>query len=275
MKRILLTYLVITILMIGICFVVFEIPGRAGHGTHTSFRPDTGSAVSENEDPKIPDESDDLLPDDLDSILVDTKTVPLDTIPSSITVLVNRDYLLPSSYVPAKLVEPKVRFNFEYMADKRLLRKEAARALEKMFRDAKKKKNIILIGVSGYRSYQRQREIYLRNVALRGRSATDTESATPGCSEHQTGLTIDISAASVGYALIQAFGDSREGRWVAKNAHKYGYIIRYPAGKSKITGYHYEPWHIRYVGTTVATYLYENNLTLEEYYGVYTKKKAG
>lgn len=273
MKRILVTYLVITILMVGICFFIFEIPGQAGYGMRTSFVADTGSAISENGDSEIPEESDDLLPDDLDSILVDTKTVPLDTIPNSITVLVNRDYLLPSSYVPAKLVVPKIRFSFEYMDDKRLMRKEAARALEKMFRDAEKKKNIILVGVSGYRSYQRQREIYLRNVALRGRSATDTESATPGSSEHQTGLTIDISSASVGYSLVQAFADSREGRWVAKNAHKYGYIIRYPAKKTKITGYHFEPWHIRYVGTTVATYLYENNLTMEEYYGVYNKKK--
>ena len=143
----------------------------------------------------------------------------------------------------------------------------AADALEKMFRAAEKKK-IILYGVSGYRSYVRQKQIYDQNVTRRGRAATDSVSARPGSSEHQTGLTMDISAASVGLQLDQRFGSTREGRFVAKNAHKYGFIVRYPAGKSKITGYTYEPWHIRYVGVITATYLYKNNLTLEEYYGL-------
>lgn len=272
MKRILVTFLIITAITVGVCYIIFEMPWQTATGTRASVIFETGSAIYGEDEADSSDETEDLLPDDIDSILINRKTVPLDTIPSSITVLVNRDYLLPASYTPANLVEPKIRFSFNYKSDKRLLRKEAARALEKMFRQAEKKKNIILCGVSGYRSYQRQREIYLRNVALFGRSTTDTESATPGSSEHQTGLTIDISCASVSYGLIQAFADSREGRWVAKNAHKFGYIIRYPEGKSKITGYHYEPWHIRYVGTAVATYLYENNLTLEEYYGVRTKK---
>lgn len=208
-----------------------------------------------------------LLPDDLNSIQEVTEAVPLDTIPGSITVLVNRKYLLPSSYAPKDLIEPKIRFSFGYSSDKRKLRKEAAKALEKMFRDAEKKK-VILYGISGYRSYVRQKQIYDLNVARRGKSATDTVSARPGSSEHQTGLTIDISANSVSCQLSQAFGDTKEGRWVAKNAHKYGYIVRYPYGKSKVTGYHYEPWHIRYVGISVATYLYKNKLTLEEYYHV-------
>ena len=208
-----------------------------------------------------------LLPDDLTTIQEPLEAVPLDTIPGSTTVLVNRKYLLPSTYAPADLIEAKIRFSFNYSNDKRKLRKEAAKSLEKMFK-AEKKKKIILYGVSGYRSYARQKQIYDQNVARRGKSATDTVSARPGSSEHQTGLTIDISARSVGCQLSQAFGDTKEGKWVAKNAHKYGYIIRYPYGKSKITGYHYEPWHIRYVGIPVATYLYKNKLTLEEYYHV-------
>ena len=208
-----------------------------------------------------------LLPDDLTTIQEPLEAVPLDTIPGSITVLVNRKYLLPSTYAPADLIEAKIRFSFNYSNDKRKLRKEAAKSLEKMFKAAEKKK-IILYGVSGYRSYARQKQIYDQNVARRGKSATDTVSARPGSSEHQTGLTIATSARSVGCQLSQAFGDTKEGKWVAKNAHKYGYIIRYPYGKSKITGYHYEPWHIRYVGIPVATYLYKNKLTLEEYYHV-------
>ncbi len=224
---------------------------------------------------EMDDEEDSLLPEDLNSILADNPTVPLDTIPSSKTVLVNRKYLLPASYVPANLVEPKVKFSFSYSSDKRKMRKVAADALERLFQ-AGEKEGVILYGVSGYRSYARQKQIYDRNVATRGLEATNAVSAQPGSSEHQTGLTIDVSAKSVAYRLDQSFGDTKEGKWLAKNAHLYGYIIRYPYGKAKITGYSYEPWHIRFVGKTVATYLYENELTMEEYYGVaeYMKKET-
>lgn len=208
-----------------------------------------------------------LLPSDLQSILDPSDAMPLDTIPSSYTALVNRDYLLPANYIPKDLVELKVRFSSDTHDDKRKMRKVAAKALEDMFRAAEKKK-IILYGVSGYRSYERQQSIYNRNVSLHGKKATDALSAKPGSSEHQTGLTIDVSVSSLGCLLTERFASTKEGKWLAKNAHKYGYIIRYPEGKSKITGYSYEPWHIRYVGVTVATYLYKNKLTLEEYYGV-------
>lgn len=213
------------------------------------------------------DEEDSLLPEDLNSILTDNQTVPLDTIPSSKTVLVNRKYLLPSSYVPVNLVEPNVRFSFSYSSDKRKMRKVAADALERLFQ-AGEKDGVILYGVSGYRSYARQKQIYDQNVATRGEEATNAVSAKPGSSEHQTGLTIDVSAKSVSYRLDQSFGDTKEGKWLANHAHLHGFIIRYPYGKEKITGYSYEPWHIRFVGKTVASYLYENELTLEEYYGV-------
>ncbi len=219
------------------------------------------------------DEEDSLLPEDLSSILADNRTVPLDTIPSSKTVLVNRRYLLPSTYVPAKLVEPNVKFSFTYSNDKRKLRKVAATALENLFQ-AGLENGVELYGVSGYRSYARQKEIYDRNIATRGQSATDAVSAMPGSSEHQTGLSIDVSAKSVAYRLDQSFGDTKEGRWLAKNAHLHGFIIRYPYGKSDITGYSYEPWHIRFVGKAVATYLYENKLTMEEYYGVENEMPA-
>lgn len=208
-----------------------------------------------------------LLPSDLQSILDSSDTMPLDTLPGSYTVFVSRDYLLPADYIPKDLVELKVRFSSDTHDDKRKLRKVAADALEDMFRAAEKK-GIILYGVSGYRSYERQQSIYNRNVSLHGKKATDALSAKPGSSEHQTGLTIDVSISSLGCLLTERFAQTKEGRWLAKNAHKYGYIIRYPEGKSKITGYSYEPWHIRYVGVTVATYLYRNDLTLEEYYGI-------
>lgn len=220
-----------------------------------------------NENDTAVEEEDSLLPDDLNSILADNKTVPLDLVPDSITVLVNRVYPLPSDYVPLNLVVPDVKFSFAYLNDKRKMRKVAATALEKLFKAAQEK-NLELVGVSGYRSYARQKEIYDRNILTRGQTATDTVSAKPGSSEHQTGLTIDVSAQSVNYRLDQSFGDTEEGRWLAKNAHLYGFIIRYPYGKTEVTGYSYEPWHIRFVGVAVATYLYNNNLTMEEYYGV-------
>jgi hypothetical protein len=91
-------------------------------------------------------------------------------------------------------------------------------------------------------------------------------SATPGYSEHQTGLAIDVSAKSVNNRLDESFGDSVEGIWLATHAQEYGFIIRYPKDKSDITGYSYEPWHIRYVGKPLAKYIYENNLCLEEYF---------
>lgn len=269
MRQILITVLVVTILATGMCYVIFETPWQADtdNGSLTA-QPATGGAVRTEEIPETTEAAPNFLPKDMASILVNTDSVPLDTIPGSLTVLVNRDYLLPSSYTPAHLVAPNIRFSFDSMEEKRLMRKDAAKALKKMFRAAEKEKGILLYGVSGYRSYERQRQIYLRNVSLRGRKATDTVSALPGSSEHQTGLTMDISTTRINCALTQEFGRIKEGRWVAKNAHKYGYIVRYPQGKANITGYHYEPWHIRYVGIRTATYLYENNLTLEEYYGV-------
>lgn len=214
-----------------------------------------------------------LLPSDLYSIVDPSKTVPLDTIPSSYTAFVSRDYLLPSNYIPNDLIEPNVRFSYNTHDEKRKMRKVAAKALEKMFHTAEKK-NILLYGVSGYRSYERQKYIYNRNVSLHGKKATDALSAKPGSSEHQTGLTIDVSAASVNCLLTERLAATREGKWLSQNAHKYGYIIRYPKGKTKITGYSYEPWHIRYVGVTVATYLYKEKLTLEEYYGVSSNKNG-
>lgn len=260
MKRYIITGIILLFVLI---IVVLVHPGTPQHETSDN----TGDTYEYYYNEDEVDEEDSLLPEDLSSILSDNQTVPLDTIPSSKTVLVNRQYLLPANYVPPHLVEPNVKFSFSYSSDKRKLRKVAATALERLFA-AGERAGIELYGVSGYRSYARQKEIYDRNIAARGQAATDAVSAKPGSSEHQTGLTIDVSAKSVNFRLDQSFGDTKEGKWLAKNAHNYGFIIRYPYGKSKITGYSYEPWHIRFVGTTVATYLYENDLTLEEYYGV-------
>lgn len=191
--------------------------------------------------------------------------IKVDTKEDSVTVLVNRQYRMSADYIPADLVVPNVRFSFYGTYEKSYVRQVTADALEKLFAAAERD-DVILKAVSGYRSYARQKEIYDRNVRSRGKSATDLVSAKPGSSEHQTGLTLDVSSESVGCALEESFGDTSDGKWLAKNCHKYGFIIRYPKDKTKITGYSYEPWHIRYVGRKLATYLYKKNMTLEEYY---------
>jgi len=183
-----------------------------------------------------------------------------------ITILVNKEYVLPANYVPEDLVAPDVFFSFSEYSDKRLLRQEAATALEKLFYAASEE-GLTLAGVSGYRSYNRQFEIYAANLIKKGIEHTNRYSAMPGSSEHQTGLSIDVSTKSINYRLSTVFADTKEGQWLASNAHNYGYIIRFPDGKSHITGFSYEPWHIRYVGVELATYLYQNDLTLDEYYG--------
>ena len=192
-------------------------------------------------------------------------TIPIDTDTHSVRVLVNRKYTLESDYEPEDLVVPDIRFSYYGVQEKSHLRAEAAMWIEKLF-EAAKEEQINLVGVSGYRSYSRQKQIYDSNVVLKGEATTNKVSAKPGTSEHQTGLAMDVSAYSVGCQLEQTFGDTIEGKWLAKNSYKYGFIIRYGKGKDDITGYIYEPWHIRYVGKNLAKYLYKNDLTLEEYY---------
>lgn len=204
-------------------------------------------------------------------VAVDTTAKPaqegLQTLaePESIPVLVNKQYSLPESYKPTDLIYPKVDFIFEDKIEKRMMRKEAGKALEKMFQAAEKE-NMHLAGVSAYRSHQTQISIFSNYVAKDGEEMAKTYSALPGTSEHETGLSIDVTTHDGACAAQDCFGDSDESAWLAKNAHDYGFIIRYPKGKEDITGYKYEPWHIRYVGVDVATEIYDANMTLEEYY---------
>ncbi|MGI6777712.1 MAG: LysM peptidoglycan-binding domain-containing protein [Acetivibrionales bacterium] len=184
--------------------------------------------------------------------------------PEDILVLANKNSRLPSQYVPDNLVVPDVPFTFEEYHSKKLMRKEAAAALEELFRQAKQD-GIDLYAISGYRSYERQEAIFALKVMERGMDVANQTSAKPGESEHQTGLAMDVTSPSVNYLLTQYFGQTREGKWLAQNAHRFGFIIRYPKGKEHITGYSYEPWHIRYVGKDSALHIAKSNITLEEY----------
>lgn len=140
---------------------------------------------------------------------------------------------------------------------------ETEKAFEEMKADGEKL-GLNLYNSSGFRSYDYQNKIYNEYVEEDGREVADTYSARPGHSEHQSGLAFDLNTITDGFA------DTEEGKWVGDNCWRYGFILRYPKGKSEITGYKYEPWHMRYVGKELAKKMYNGGdwLTLEEYFGV-------
>lgn len=157
-------------------------------------------------------------------------------------LVVNKTYSLPSTYSPD-------------------VDSEASAALMEMFQAAKAD-GITLEVVSGYRSYERQNTLYNNYVARDGVKAADTYSARAGHSEHQTGLAFDLNS------LEESFGETKEGIWLREHCWEYGFIIRYPKGKEDITGYMYEPWHVRYLGKSTAKSVFESGLCLEEYLNV-------
>ena len=171
--------------------------------------------------------------------------------------IVNKNYKLSEDYIPNDLEQ----LNLEYSCKNKYLRKIAKINFEKMAEDAKKE-GFNIIAVSAYRSYDYQNNLYNNYVKEKGFYYADMASARAGHSEHQTGLAVDIADLSLDY---DNFEYTKEFNWVKNNAHKYGFILRYPKAMFHITGFKYEPWHYRYVGTNVATYIYENNITLEEY----------
>jgi D-alanyl-D-alanine carboxypeptidase len=178
---------------------------------------------------------------------------------SSLQVVVNKHRQLdPVTYVPSKLVRVQGE----------RLRAEAADAY-KQFAQAGKSQGINVVPVSGYRSYSQQASLYDSYVAQYGQATADTLAARPGYSEHQTGLTLDITTRPETCSIQACFGQTPQGRWLAANAYRFGYILRYPADKTPITGYIYEPWHFRYVGVELATEMHETNVTtLEEFFGL-------
>ncbi|WP_376700399.1 M15 family metallopeptidase [Listeria rocourtiae] len=198
--------------------------------------------------------------------LVKREGVQFITNPENILVLANKEYSLESSYSPPDLVRPNVTFSFgDAQVEKAQMRKEAGSQLEVMF-SAAKKDGLTLYAVSGYRSYKRQQEVFSAEVAAKGEAKAKEAVAVPGTSEHQTGLAMDISSSNQGFNLTEAFGETPEGQWLQKNAHHYGFILRYMKGKEAVTQYQYESWHYRYVGKGAATIIYENDWTLEEFF---------
>ncbi|MBR0598094.1 M15 family metallopeptidase [Clostridiales bacterium BAD-6] len=178
-------------------------------------------------------------------------------------ILVNKQHTVDRNYKPEDLKEIRY-YAPDRSASSRYMRAEAADAFHKLV-EAAALENMELVMTTAYRSYDFQKTLFDNYVAKEGEEAANRYSAKPGQSEHQTGLSVDVTSASVGYQLTDKFGETKEGIWLAEHAHLFGFIIRFPEGKEAITGYLYEPWHIRYVGVEAATEIYEQGLTLEEY----------
>lgn len=188
--------------------------------------------------------------------------------PGSPWWVVNKKRPLPAGYVPPDLDVPDVRLRLGRTAPQMPFSKSAIPALKEMF-DAAASEGVILVFGSGYRSEDLQRQFYSQYVAQDGQANADRYSARPGTSEHQTGLSFDATNITENCHLEICFQDTPEGIWLKNNAYKYGFIVRYPENKEDVTGYQYEPWHLRYVGRELAAELRRTGIqTLEEFFGL-------
>lgn len=178
-------------------------------------------------------------------------------------VLVNKYYGVSKKYTPKNLV--KVPSSYGTYSNIKL-KKQAFTAYKKMLAAAKKKGLSFKI-CSAYRTYSTQKSLFFGYKKSWGLKRTFLYSAYPGRSEHHTGLAIDLLTGRNGWRLDDSFAKTRESKWIAANCAKYGFIIRYPKNKTNITGYAYEPWHLRYVGTDAAKAIMSKGITLEEYLG--------
>lgn len=181
----------------------------------------------------------------------------------SIDMLVNKHRKLDSDFVPSDLVQIDEKYASE---EGMRANKEAINAFIQMFKAATKE-NLGLVINSSYRSYSDQEEICESYRELYGDSYVERYVAQPGFSEHQTGLAFDIGSTS-----SRIFADSKEYEWLQDNAYKYGFILRFSKKYENVTGFRNEPWHYRYVGKKIAKYIYEHNITLEEYYVTFLYK---
>ena len=177
---------------------------------------------------------------------------------SSLLALINpTTQLSPVDYTPTNLVSVG--------GTGLTLRPVAADAVEDLIADARAAGHSIKL-LSAYRSYSRQAALFNQYQSKYGTAYAERISARPGTSEHQLGLAADLGYTSSQAELKEAFGQTRAGIWIAEHANDYGLIIRYPQGKEEITGYKYEPWHVRYIGKEHAKALAESGAeTYEEY----------
>lgn len=185
--------------------------------------------------------------------------------PNSIWVVVNKARpLKPLDFTPAPLVYPDVTY-----VNRQPMRPELADALVEMFHAGKAEAGLDFSVQSAYRSFASQTSVYQDDVARHGQSYADTDTARPGHSEHQTGLAVDISAVPAQCSLDACFAQTPQGEWLAANAWRFGFLLRYPADKVAVTGFAFEPWHFRFVGKPLAAELRATGVrTLEEFFSV-------
>jgi D-alanyl-D-alanine carboxypeptidase len=185
--------------------------------------------------------------------------------PSSLWVVTDKLRPLdPVDYAPSDLVTPDVASQ-----NPPTLRAEVADAVVEMFAAGEAEGAGAFQVQSAYRSYATQVKVYDGWVAQLGQARADAQSARPGFSEHQTGLALDISPVPLSCALQACFGDTPQGEWLAANAWRFGFLLRYPADKVAVTGFTFEPWHFRYIGTELSTEMHETGVTtLEEFFGL-------
>ena len=160
-------------------------------------------------------------------------------------VLVDRAHALPADYAPKDPVSLRA-LGVPILGQEALLRREAARNLERLVASAAAAGDELAVA-SAYRSYEDQRASYARLVSIYGRGANKT-SAPPGHSQHQLGTAVDFTNSFVGYEVLRGFGRTSASQWLQEHAHEHGFVLAYPPGKGAETGYHWEPWHYRYVG---------------------------
>ena len=176
---------------------------------------------------------------------------------NKINILVNKHNYLKENYVPNNLEQIDTKYALSNMS----LVNTAKYAFENMSKEANKE-NLKIIAMSTYRSYEYQVNLYNNYAKSDGKAAADTYSGRPGNSEHQTGLAVDVYNQDETYTNKKK---TEEYIWMQDNAYKYGFILRFPKGKEKETGYEFESWHYRYVGKNIAKIIKENNISLEEY----------
>ena len=175
-------------------------------------------------------------------------------------VLVDRSHALPADYAPDDLVSLR-GLGVPILGQDVMLRREAAVNLENLVTSATAAGEDLAVA-SGYRSYEDQRASYARLVSVFGKGA-DKTSAPPGHSQHQLGTAVDFTNAAVGYEVMRSFGRTTAAGWLQEHAHEHGFVLSYPPGRHARTGYHWEPWHYRYVGKENARRAIENPLGLQ------------
>lgn len=195
----------------------------------------------------------------------DPKTVRETDLSKGNLILVNKFNYLKNDYEPSDITS----LDLSYSYDNNRVSKETSDAYLEMAKAAKKD-NISLMANSSFRTYDRQEAVYKEFYYSKGVSYADQYAARAGYSEHQTGLAIDIFTS--GRSTTSDFDTSDAFKWLQTNAHKYGFILRYPKDKEYLTGYNYESWHYRYLGVETATKVYESGLTYDEYYAYYLDK---